>query len=317
MLITIAALLAGLIILTVAANQFVVGAARVAAHLRLSIVVVGAVVIGFGTSAPELLVSSIAAGRGSLDLGVGNVIGSNVANMTLVLGLAAIIRPLTVQPGVLRREAPLSVVSVLLFGIFLQGGLTRLEGAAMLVTLGAILAVIMNGARTDSPLAAEVEEFLGTTSTAKLEAARLVAGLIGTVIGAQILVWGAGRLSDQLGWSGGFVGFAIVAVGTSLPELATSVAAVRRDETDLVIGNLLGSNLFNSLAVGGVIALVGPGAVGDASLVGAGTLLMIGIAGGAALFMFTGKQVIRWEGWVLLGSYGISIIVFSSSGVLA
>ena len=313
MLIAVVVLLIGLGLLTVAADQFVLGAARVAAHFKISLVVVGAVIVGFGTSAPELLVSSIAAGRGELDLGVGNVVGSNVANLTLVLGAAALIKPLTVESGVLRREAPLSIVSVLVFGVFVQGGLNRIEGIVMLVALVLILGSIMVGGKDDSAIASEAEEFLDADTSPKLEMGRLIVGLAGTVIGAQALVWGAGRIADEAGWTGGFVGFTIVAIGTSLPELVTSVAAVRRNETDLVIGNLLGSNLFNSFAVGGAISLIGPGLVGDDTLTGIGIAFMAGIALAAGLFMFTEKRVVRWEGAVLLIAYAVSIVIFSTS----
>jgi cation:H+ antiporter len=147
MLLPIAGVVFGLILLTFAADQFVIGATRVAARLRLSAVVIGALVIGFGTSAPEIVVSGLAAGRGQMDLAAGNVIGSNVANLTLVLGAAALVAPITVRSRTLKREAPLSLAAVLLFAVLLQGGLSTLEGAILAVALIGGLAFVILSSR--------------------------------------------------------------------------------------------------------------------------------------------------------------------------
>lgn len=299
-------LVAGLALLTYASDQFVLGAARVAVVLRLSTVVIGAVVIGFGTSAPEMLVSGIAAGSGSLDIAVGNIIGSNVANLALVLGISAMVVPITVASTTLRREAPLSLASVLVYAGLVQGGLNRLEGVVLGVLLVASLTLVLVAARRgdDDELAGEVDEYLDDDDMEpRREWVRTGLGLLGTLAAAQILVVCATGLAEQLGLGEGFIGLTIVAIGTSLPELATSLQAVRKDETDLIVGNLLGSNLFNSLAVGAVAALAGPGPVQDTNLTSAGTLLMSGIAVAATLFMFTGRRVVRFEGTLLLVTY--------------
>lgn len=302
-LLLVLGLVAGLALLTYASDQFVLGAARVAVGMRLSAVVIGAVVIGFGTSAPEMLVSGLAAASGSLDIAVGNIIGSNVANLSLVLGVAAIVTPITVQSMTLRREAPLSLAAVLVFALVVQDGLTRGEGVLLAVLLVVSLTLVLVAARMgdSDALASEVDEYLADgQSRLGREWVRTLLGLLGTLGAAQLLVTSATGLAAEIGLEEGFVGLTIVAIGTSLPELATSLQAVRKDETDLIVGNLLGSNLFNSLAVGAVAALAGPGAVQDPGLTSTGVALMVGIAVATMAFMITGARVVRTEGLLLL-----------------
>jgi cation:H+ antiporter len=284
----------------------VIGAARVAAALRLSTVVIGAVVIGFGTSAPEMVVSGLAAAQGSLDIAVGNVIGSNVANLSLVLGTAALVTPLAVASPTMRREAPLSLAAVVLFAVLVQDGLTRGEGILLLVALAGSLGwILLRSAGEDDPeLSVEVEEYLDSEHhRTPVEVWRTIGGLLGTLVAAQVLVLSATTIASELGLGEGFVGLTIVAIGTSLPELATSLQAARKDETDLILGNLLGSNLFNALAVGGLAALAGPGALTDPNLAGIGVVLMLVICGGATLAMVSGRRIVRWEGAALLIAY--------------
>ena len=305
-LLLLAGIVAGLVLLTVASDQFVLGAARVAVALRLSTVIVGAVVIGFGTSAPEMVVSGIAASSGSLDIAVGNIIGSNVANLSLVLGVASMVAPIVVGSTTIRREAPLSLGAVLVFAGLVQGGLTLLEGAVLGVLLVGSLAFIVIASRQEvgDELGGEVEEYLGDDGLHPgREWGRTLLGLLGTLAAAQLLVYCATELAATIGLKEGFVGVTLVAIGTSLPELATSLQAVRKDETDLIVGNLLGSNLFNSLAVGAVAGLLGPGPVTDASLTSIGVLLMVAVAAAATVAMVTARRVVRWEGAVLLTSY--------------
>jgi cation:H+ antiporter len=307
MLLAVLGVVLGLAVLTYAADQFVVGAARLATVLRLSTVVIGAVVIGFGTSAPELLVSALAASQGSLDIAIGNIVGSNVANLTLVLGVAALATPIVVHSTVLKREAPLSLLAVIAFAIVVQNGLTAIEGVILATLLVVSLTIIVWSSRReggDEELGAEVEEFLagGPPSTGK-EVVRTLLGLLGTLGAAQLLVLSASTIATELGLSEGFIGLTVVAIGTSLPELATAVQAARKDETDLIIGNLLGSNLFNSAAVGATAAFAGAGQVADPTITGIGVALMVTVAVVATAFMITGKRVQRIEGAVLLAAY--------------
>jgi cation:H+ antiporter len=311
MLIAIVAGTAGVVLLAYASDQFVIGAARAATLLRLSPVVIGAVVIGFGTSAPELLVSTLAAGQGTLDVAVGNVIGSNIANLSLVLGAAALFTPIAVGATVLRREAPLAFASVALFALLVQGGLGLLEGAILIVALAGCVWLILRSARDDDPtLTGEVEDFLtpGLPSPRR-ETIRIVAGLAGTLAGAQLLVWSATTIATELGLAEGFVGLTVVAIGTSLPELATAVQAARKAETGLIVGNLLGSNLFNSTMVAGAAALVGPGLPLDPTLTGLATILMVAVAAIATATMATGRRVLRWEGALMLVGY-VAVLPF-------
>jgi cation:H+ antiporter len=311
MLLATLGIVVGLGLLAVAADQFVAGAARLATVLRISPVVVGAVVIGFGTSAPELLASGLATGRGSLDLAVGNIVGSNVANLTLVLGIAALVTPILVHSPVLRREAPLSLGAVVAFAIVVQGGVSWVGGVILTVVLVLALGAILLASRRGDPLmAAEVEEFLadGPPSTGR-ETVRTLLGLIGTVGAAYLLVESAVAIAEQLGLAQGFVGFTVVAVGTSLPELATAVQAARKGETDLIVGNLLGSNLFNAGAVGALAAFLGAGQDPGATMTGLGVVLMVGVALLATILMVTGRRVVRWEGALLLVGY-VAVLPF-------
>lgn len=319
-------LIGGLVILARGADAFVLGAARMAVALRLSPIVVGAVVVGFGTGAPELLVSSVAAGRGSLDLAIGNVVGSNMANLTLVLGVAGIIARPAVVPRVIRREAPLALAAVVLLAVLLQGGLTRWEAVVLLVALLGALAVMLresggpSGGEESAPelgLVEEIEEFVEDEGEDELadiiaapksrDARRVVVGLIATVAGAQLLVMGAQRTADEFGLSAGFVGITLVAVGTSLPELVTAIQSARRNETALLAGNVLGSNIFNSTAVAGTAAMIGPAPLTDEGLTLIAAAAMVGIAVLAWLFLGVGGRLRRWEGGVLVVVYALSL----------
>ena len=304
----------GLVVLSLAADQFVRGAARLAVVLRLAPIVVGAVVVGFGTSAPEMLVSALAAANGRLDIGVGNIIGSNVANISLVLGAASFVAAVPVSSSVVRRDAAVSVAAVVIFALLLQGGLGRLEGVVMLAALGAWFVLILRGARTGDSEADmdDLSEIVGEDPPALgIETVRTVVSLALVAGSAYILVEGAVRVAEALNLSGGFVGYTLVAVGTSAPELVTALAAARQRQTDLLVGNLLGSNVFNSLAVGGVIALVGSGPVGDVTLQTLGSSMMVVICVVSWVAMAIGRRVSRIDGVVLLGLWVVSIVLLA------
>jgi cation:H+ antiporter len=305
----------GLLVLAWASDRFVVSAARLATALRVSPLIIGTVLVGFGTSAPELLVSSIAAGQGEIEIGIGNVVGSNLANLTLVLGGAALVAPAEVVPGVLRREAPISLAAVLLFALVVQDGLTAPEGVALLVAMVAAVIVLIRSTTHGPPseradareeLEHEIEELEERHDESPVAAGRelvgALIGLVGTVLGAQLLVAGARGVADEVGLSGGFVGLTLVAVGTSLPELVTGVQSMRRRESSLLIGNVLGSNMFNSVGVGGAMALVGPAAVTDASLTVVAVVVMVGVVALATVFL-RGGFVHRWQAVLLLVVY--------------
>jgi cation:H+ antiporter len=308
--VAVGACLVGLVLLVQAADQFVLGAARLARRLGFSPIVVGAVVIGFGPSAPELLVSSLAATEGDRALGVGNVIGSNVANLGLVLGLAAVLAPLVMTADVLRREAPLALVATVAFALVaVDGHLGRPESLLLVLLLVVILAVVVvKGRQTGAD-----EDELARSVSPHREGVRAVLGLVGTVLGAQLLVSGATDIADRAGLSGGFVGFSLVALGTSMPEIVTTLAAARRGETGLILGNLLGSNVFNALAVGGAIGIIGPGEIGDDTLTGVGLGAMVLVTVLAFGFASTSRLLTRVEGAVLFAVYVAVTIVLATS----
>ncbi|MEX2550397.1 MAG: calcium/sodium antiporter [Nitriliruptoraceae bacterium] len=323
MLLSVVGIVAGLALLTAGADQFVVGSTRVAARLKVSTVVIGAVVIGFGTSAPELVVSALAGIQGSADLAVGNIVGSNIANMTLVLGVAAMITPVGVSWPILRREAPLSLGSVVLFAVVLRNGnLSLLDGALLLAALVAALWIVLRAARAAIPPdgeragdpagdaavlpgAAELAELLPDEDRPSLprESTRTLVGLLVTLGAAQLLVTSASDVARTLGLSEAFIGLTVVAIGTSLPELAAAVQAARRKETDLLIGNLLGSNLFNSGAVGAMAAFAGTGQTLGETITGFGALVMVVVVTVATGFMLSARKVVRWEAALLLIAY--------------
>jgi cation:H+ antiporter len=318
MVLSIVGIVAGLALLTYASDQFVVGAARVAKALRLSPILIGAVVIGFGTSAPEMLVSGLAGAQGSLDIGVGNIIGSNVANLTLVLGIAALVTPIVVRSTVLKREAPIALGATLVFAVVVQGGLAGGEAAILAVVLALGLALIIRGARRgDDTLTAEVDEFLTGEVSLGREWTRTLLGLLVTLGAAQILVVSATTIARELGLEEGFVGLTIVAIGTSLPELAASIVAVARGERDLAVGNIVGSNVFNIGLVLGLTALASPEGI---SVTADATAFHLPILLATALVLLpvtlTKMTVSRLEGALFVGFYTayIGYLVLESFG---
>ncbi|MFQ5948030.1 MAG: calcium/sodium antiporter [Acidimicrobiia bacterium] len=297
-------LLAGLVLLTLAADRLVLSATRLARAFGVSPILIGALVVGLGTSAPELLVSVLAAARGELDLAMGNVVGSNVSNVTLVLGAAALVTPISARLATLRREGVMMLAAV--------GGLTvllwdlhlgRIEGAVLATTMVVAAWLLVRWSRRDALREAEAARGFMADSEASTVSEALIglATLLLTLAGAEVLVRGATLLTDELDISSAFVGLVIVSVGTSLPELATALAAARRAEPDLIVGNLLGSNLFNALMVAGVAALAGPGVV-DVSFRSA-LGFMVGAAALAGLFVVTRRRLDRWEAAVLLALF--------------
>lgn len=301
--------LGGLALLTVAADRLVVSAARLGKALGLSAVLIGAVVVGLGTSLPEMLVSGIAAARpGGLDLALGNIVGSNVANLALVLGVSVLISPIHKPRMLFRREGALVLISSAVLAVFtFNGALGWLEGVVLGTGLIAALGLMVFwGSRRE--LDPGVEDLVGREeiNTAK-ESLFGVGSLLVTLVGARLLVLGAESVARTLGVSEALIGLTLVAIGTSLPELATAIAAARRNENDLVIGNLLGSNLFNALGVGAVAGIVGGGPLiadfrGPVSVMVAVTVL-------TGILAFTGDDILhRREGAILLLTYPLVLV---------
>jgi cation:H+ antiporter len=295
---------AGLILLTGAADHLVLGSSRLGQLLRVSPVVIGVVVIGIGTSMPEFLVSGVAAARGDTGLAMGNILGSNILNLSLLLGVAAFIAPVPVAASVIRREVPLAVGAVLLFGVLALLGLGVPAAVVLAVACAAALWLLVRWARSAPPdpvQADDVREMTGGPPPPGrwwVEAIRALLGLAGVLTGAEMLVIGASAAAAAAGVSEAVIGFTLVAIGTSLPELMTTVQAQRRGESELVIGNLFGSNLFNSLAGGAVIGFADSGAPARG-----GTLMVVVMAAAALLagmLLLDGRRLTRRHG-VLLG----------------
>jgi cation:H+ antiporter len=318
MLISIALVLGGLVLLALAADRFVLSAARLARAWGLSPLLVGALVVGMGTSAPELLVSVLGALDGDLDLALGNAVGSNVTNVTLVLGVSALIHPLSGNLRVLRREGMLMLAAcVALAWLAWDHEMSRVEGIALAASMLLAGALVVKWARADAhrgfgdpddtqaraPVAVGKELLIGA----------IALGL--TLLGADLLVRGATSLAAALGLASAFVGLTIVAVGTSLPELATSVAGVRRGEHEIVVGNVLGSNIFNALAVAGCASTITPGPVDPGMRIGA--VFMVVSAAAAGFLALTGRKLERWEGALLLLGFAAFVVLSWDPGLVA
>ena len=300
----------GLVLLTYAADRFVLGAARLSTALRISPVIIGAIVIGFGTSAPELLVTSLATVQGSQDLAFGNIVGSNSANVLLVIGMAAVVRTVVVTVPTLRRELPLMLGAVvLLTALTIDRRVTTVDAIVLLLAaVAAVGFIVWSGLRdrdAAAAMTAEVAEYEGDHPVGPSALLALV-GLVGTLAGAQLLVTGATGLARTLGVAEAVIGLTIVAVGTSLPELVTAVAAARRNETDLVVGNVLGSNIFNSLPVAGIAGLLDTVQLSDAF----GVSLSVMVASCALLAVLGLRGAIgRPAGMVLLALFVVTTVL--------
>ena len=256
------------------ADRFVYGAAGLARNFGVSRLVIGLTIVAFGTSAPEMLVSGMAAASGSRQLGIGNAVGSNITNVTLVLGVAAMVHPLSVHARLLIREIPILFLAMGVAWAFLwDGELSQVEGMLLLAGMFLLLAWIGKQARQPNAAAEAVpiggfddDDIPDSLPTSKAVALFLV-GLASLLVGSRILVWGAVRIAIDLGVSELVVGLTLVALGTSLPELAASVAAARRGEEDIAVGNIVGSNLFNLLGVLALPGIIAPGEVDRAVIV--------------------------------------------------
>ena len=271
MLIASLAILAGLALLVWSADRFVEGSAATAGHFGMPPLLIGMVVVGFGTSAPEMVVSALAASQGNPGLALGNAYGSNITNIALILGITAVIAPIAVHSQVMRKELPiLALVTLAAAWLLFDGELSRLDAAGLLVLFALLLGwSIWSGMRkTDDAFANEMDAELAAHPMPIRKAMLwLVVGLVLLIISSRVLVWGAVDLATRFGVSDLVIGLTIVAIGTSLPELASSIIAARKGEHDLALGNILGSNLFNTLAVVGIAGSIAPMAVANEVLI--------------------------------------------------
>lgn len=313
--------LGGLILLFISGEALVRGSVSVARKLNISELVIGLTLVGFGTSVPELVTSLQAVDRGAVGIAIGNVVGSNVANIFLVLATAAMITPIIVHPNVLARDGVFMIaVTFILCGLLWFDQFGQIAGFLLLALLIAYLAFSLAADQKRQDATAEMHKGEGEIVEASyglgLGLAIAVAGLVGVVAGANLLVTGSVSLARSFGISETVIGLTIVAIGTSLPELATSVVAAYRKRADVALGNIIGSNIFNILGILGVTALVSPfsirGDIGVEAMAGdqpvsiissidvGALVLSVGLL---ALFAFTGRRIARWEGAVLFLGY--------------
>jgi cation:H+ antiporter len=309
MLVPFLAVLFGLVLLVWSADRFVDGSASAARHFGMPPLLIGMVIVGFGTSAPEMLVSALAAMQNNPGIALGNAYGSNITNIALILGITALISPIAVHSQVLRKELPMLTAVTLLAAYQLwDGRLTRFDALVLLGVFAGLMAwTIVQGLKkkTDA-LGQEMEvELSGQTLPMNRALLWVVVGLLLLIASSRILVWGAVEIAHGFGVSDLIIGLTIVAVGTSLPELASSVIAARKGEHDIALGNILGSNLFNTLAVVGIAGVIRPMPVAaevltrDMLVMGALTLALFIIG-----FGFRGPgRINRIEGALLLACY--------------
>jgi len=312
---TIVGLIAGIAALVIGAEALVRGAARLAARTGMSPVVIGLTVVAFGTSAPELAVSigdAVRAGDEAGAIAVGNVVGSNIANILLVLGIAAAFGgALLVAQRIVRLDVPIMIgASVLVLVFALNESIGRVEGAVLVVALVVYITWTVTAARrgTAAPVEREYEEALDpeklAASSVSTDLAFLVAGLALLVVGSQLLVGAASDIASELGVSDLVIGLTVVAIGTSLPEVATSVLAAIRGQRDLAVGNAIGSNLFNLLAVLGITAVIAPNPLPvAASAVQVDLPVMVAVAVACLPIFANGHVIHRWEGLLFLALY--------------
>ena len=311
-LMTFVYLIAGLVLLVAGAEVLVRGAAKLAAQFGISPLVIGLTVVAFGTSAPETAVSVQAALSGSGDIAIGNVVGSNIANVLLILGMTALVAPLVVSRQLIRLDVPIMIgASLVTFALAWDGELSRLDGALLFSAVVAYTLFLVISSRREKAADTndEFTQEFGLDASAKphaglINAALVLGGLVLLVVGSNFLVEGAVSLARALGLSELVIGLTVIAIGTSLPELATSIMAAVRGERDIAVGNIVGSNIFNLLCVLGLASLISPQAI----VVSPNALafdfpVMIAVAVACLPIFFTGYAINRWEGLLFLAYY--------------
>lgn len=321
MLNVVLAVIGGCVFLVWGADRFVIGAAATARNLGVAPLIIGLTIVGFGTSAPEMLVSAVAAWQGNSGLAVGNAIGSNITNIALVLGLTALITPVAINSKLLRRELPI-LAATMIAGLLLlvDGELSRLDGVILLCGLLVMVVWMVRSSlagHDSDPLKVNFNEEIPADMPMPRALFWLGVGLLVLLLSSKVLVWGAVGIAAALGVSDLIIGLTIVALGTSLPELAASIVSVRKGEPDIAVGNIIGSNLFNLLAVLAIPGLIHPLEIGtevltrDYPIMIGLTLVFFVMAYG---FHSPGRRVNRLEGAILVACYlGYQTLLYFST----
>ena len=297
----------GVALVLFGADRLTEGASALARRMNVPEIIIGLTIVAAGTSAPELFVSLVSALKGTPDLAVGNVVGSNTMNAMLIVGCAAMVAPMTISRSTVKKDIPFSVgASVLLILLAVDSFLGRVDGIILLLGFAAFMAYTLMQAKTGS-----TDEVQAETSPVWKNIVYLVGGLLGLVLGSNLFVDSASSVAYALNISEGVVGLTVVAGGTSLPELATSVVAARKGQSAIAIGNVIGSNVFNILLILGLTATISPMEIEGITTIDMAVML-ISVAL-VWMFSFTRYTVERWEGAVLVGGYLVYLCWLISS----
>ncbi len=307
-------LIVGFVLLVKGADIFVTGAGSIAKKFNIPDLIIGLTIVAFATSAPEIAVSTVASLGGQNDMAISNIIGSNIFNMLIVLGACSIIVPIHVQPKILKKEFPFAIVSqvillIMLGDVFLGNGniniLSRADGLILLIAFAIFMAFVIKSAFSHqetedvAEIEEEVEEIKEVSTIASL--IMIVVGIVAVVFGGDLVVKSASEIAYSFGLSETLVGLTIVAFGTSLPELVTSVVACRKGSSDMALGNVIGSNIFNVLLTLGLCSIISPIAIDVVSIFDATIVLVFSII--TYIMCFTGKKISKLEGSALLIMY--------------
>ena len=307
MLLDVVLIVVGVALVLFGADRLTEGASALARRMNVPEIIIGLTIVAAGTSAPELFVSLVSALKGTPDLAVGNVVGSNTMNAMLIVGCAAMVAPMTISRSTVKKDIPFSVgASVLLILLAVDSFLGRVDGIILLLGFAVFMAYTLMQAKTGS-----TDEVQAETSPVWKNIVYLVGGLLGLVLGSNLFVDSASSVAYALDISEGVVGLTVVAGGTSLPELATSVVAARKGQSAIAIGNVIGSNVFNILLILGLTATISPMEIEGITTIDMAVML-ISVAF-VWMFSFTRYTVERWEGAVLVGGYLVYLCWLISS----
>jgi len=317
MILSLVLVFLGIAVLVYSANVLVESSSGLALHLGVSLAVVGAIVVGFGTSLPELAVSLASAVRDDVDLATGNVVGSMVANLSLVLGGAVLISRVPITTRGQSLYLPLSLLSTVGFLFFIRGGISRWEGGVMMLLLVLSLSLIFKwgaGVQGDLlPTSKENQPPKEGRYDLKKEIAKLSVSLIAVVAASYAVTEGAIDLAERWGVKSGFIGISLIAVGTSLPELVASTVAAKKGKHGLIIGTVLGSNVFNGFGIGGFMGLIAPGESKDGTIISTlGVTLTLATMALSAIFILSGRKILRTEAGILIIAYVVWMILVGS-----
>jgi len=306
MLLYAACIAGGFVLLSIGADALIRGSVRLSLRSGISPLVIGLTVVAFGTSTPELFVSLKANLGGSGDIAVGNIVGSNIFNIAVILGLAALIQPIRVQSQLIRQDVPVMIAASLLFYVMVfDREVSRIEGIVLFTLLIGYIVLTIRQARQggEDELAEEITHHMPSATTRPIgDSAWIIGGILLLVGGSQLLVQGAVGLAREAKVSEAIIALTIVAAGTGLPELATSIAAALKKESDLAVGNVIGSNIFNLLCIGGFSASIKPLRAPDIEAVDLSTMAVLAVL--LLPVLRIGMRVGRIEGVLLLASYG-------------